>query len=294
MPRGNRGSILAIGFGLVAALSFLLGVLGYALLIDGQEQQKSEQTQYGGGGDQRDTSTANTFAPYPDLDKGSCYQARNHDTADLCAQWRAAFAAEQAARAATQSVWLNIVGMALSGIGLGALLMTIAQGRTALKRARKANRISERTARRQLRAYIGPMNAELLGVGAAKPNVIISIKNFGQTRAYNVSYKTDTGFSKKILTDVDEFGASGYFGIIEPSDTMDLSIMGSIPISHHEVDSSINGPLTFYAVIYLKYSVSSGQTYLRRMSFMLEHDIVVKDGYTLSMCHEGNDETEIK
>lgn len=40
------------------------------------------------------------YAPCPDVNAESCYKAKNHDSADLCAQWRAAVAAEKATDAA--------------------------------------------------------------------------------------------------------------------------------------------------------------------------------------------------
>lgn len=44
-------------------------------------------------------AAAADYAPYPDRYADSCYNSKEHDTADLCAQWRAAVAAEKAAKA---------------------------------------------------------------------------------------------------------------------------------------------------------------------------------------------------
>ena len=40
--------------------------------------------------------TAPQYTPEPDRNADGCYNARDHDAADLCAQWRAAIAAEKA------------------------------------------------------------------------------------------------------------------------------------------------------------------------------------------------------
>ena len=50
------------------------------------------------------------YSAYPDKEAESCYTAKDHDSADLCAQWRAAIAAEKAAKATEGG---NLVG----GIG---------------------------------------------------------------------------------------------------------------------------------------------------------------------------------
>jgi hypothetical protein len=242
MPRSNRGFVLAIGFGLVAFLSLFLGAYCYAILIDGREQQASEQTQHDSRADPRDSSTATTFSAYPDLKKGACYEANNHDTADLCAQWRAAFAAEESARAAQQSLWLNVVGMGLSAFGLGALLITIGQGRTALRRARKANRISEVTARRDLRAYV-----DFIGVRLARETnhpcedgyewvgVKVTLRNFGKSPAENVSILGSYSIGKSestmvCLGDIIKEGLGG----ITPTDFLRWKDFHPLPVGTYD------------------------------------------------------------
>jgi hypothetical protein len=82
------------------------------------------------------------YAPYPHPDSHKCYQSKNHDSADLCAQWRAAVAAEEAAYSAW---WGNIVGggaALLTLISLGFIFYALRQTERSLKQTREANEIA--------------------------------------------------------------------------------------------------------------------------------------------------------
>jgi hypothetical protein len=276
MPRSNRGFVLAIGFGLVAFVSLFLGAYCYALLIDGREQQAGEQAQRDDRPDPRDSSTTATFAAYPDLKKGACYQANNHDTADLCAQWRAAFAAEQAARTAEQSLSLNIVGMLLSGIGLGALLITIGQGRTALRRARKANRISERTARRDLRAYVDFETIRLAREqhqpcedGFEWVGIKVVLRNYGRTPAENMvilaSYSI-SGLGNDVV-DLGEVAKDGIGGIT-PNDYLRWRDFHPVPVGTY--DKIRAGEATLGASISINYDDVFGQGHVLTALYQCE------------------------
>lgn len=85
------------------------------------------------------------YRPYPDYKADPCYHSKNHNTADLCAQWRAALAAERAA-------WWAGAGALLSFITVAGLIVTIWQTHGALHEARRGNRLNllfERRARRE-------------------------------------------------------------------------------------------------------------------------------------------------
>ena len=77
------------------------------------------------------------YTPYPNRYADSCYGDKGHDTADLCAQWRAAVAADKNADTAYWSNWIAGAGAMLSFVSI--ILVVIALGQT-----RKANRISKR------------------------------------------------------------------------------------------------------------------------------------------------------
>jgi hypothetical protein len=117
---------------------------------------------------------------------------------------------------ATWAFWVVVFSagqLALSAGGLVALLVTIRQGRKALKRARTANRISEKTAERELRAYLG-FDEVVFDQHTGK--VEFRIKNFGQTPAREVRAYTRFGsVSGEIFTFPHPIGIidPGHFGL---------------------------------------------------------------------------------
>lgn len=92
------------------------------------------------------------FTPYQGYDPDPCYHAKDHDAADLCAQWRAALAAEKSSQEARRATNWSIVATILSAIGFFGFLYTLAQTQGALKEARRGNRnalLFEKRARRE-------------------------------------------------------------------------------------------------------------------------------------------------
>jgi hypothetical protein len=108
-------------------------------------------------------------------------------TSDLCAQWKAADAAQDAAW------WAKFSGL-FGGLGL---ILTLG----AVGAALHSNYIARDTARRQLRAYIGIDAASIefvkAGEDGANRAIHVSIKNFGQTPAmlekamFSLHFKSD-------------------------------------------------------------------------------------------------------
>lgn len=87
-----------------------------------------------------------SYAPYPDQNAESCYEADNHDSADLCAQWRAAVGAEKAADAAWYSVGVDGVGALFSLISIGLVVYALLQTNKSLKIAHKDRATATRRA----------------------------------------------------------------------------------------------------------------------------------------------------
>jgi hypothetical protein len=125
---------------------------------------------------------ADKFAAYPIVESNRCYSAKHHDTADLCAQWRAAIAAEKAADAAKWSNRLSIVGAILSAIGLAFLLRSLRQTETSLAEARTANEIARRSARPYLTFVRGRFKAFVQN-GMINTRVKVVVENGGTTPA---------------------------------------------------------------------------------------------------------------
>jgi hypothetical protein len=163
--------------------------------------------------------TAKPYAPYPGVNDPRCYQASNHDSADLCAQWRAAFATEKAANATTSANLISGAGAALSFISI--VLVCIALGQT-----RKANKLSEDTARRQLRAYIALQSATG-GESGTSLTVRAAMTNSGQTPAHRVKISQIFAMDREVIPgpfrDTEKGGVLGPGGTFFVDDEIDLT-----------------------------------------------------------------------
>lgn len=160
------------------------------------------------------------FAPFlvEDADESSagnkerhtpCLEASRLEESDLCAQWRAATAGERAARAAQWGNLLSFLGALASAGGLLALVVTIQQGRSALRRARKANRIARKTAEHELRAYIAVTLGEMRDVAdRSQPKCFVNVKNVGATPALKVSIQIDSA-----IFDTDYIPEDAVYGV---------------------------------------------------------------------------------
>ena len=152
---GVSGSMLRGYRGIVAAL------VGLALT---GAQKPSEQSQAKAASRQAERailappspapSPQATYRPYSERYSDACYDAKDHDAADLCAQWRAALAAEKAADEARLATIAAIIGTVLSLATVIGLIVTILQTNGALAEARRGNRLNllfEKRSRRESR-----------------------------------------------------------------------------------------------------------------------------------------------
>lgn len=139
-------------------------VVALGLILAGA-QQPTEQAKDGGGGAQQQHATSSqattptptpepTYRPYPNRHADACYQAKDHDAADLCAQWRAAIAAEKAVHEAGRATTWAIVAAFLSFITVAGLIYSIWQTNGALREARKGNKIAQEANARATRQAI--------------------------------------------------------------------------------------------------------------------------------------------
>ncbi|PKP95018.1 MAG: hypothetical protein CVT75_03405 [Alphaproteobacteria bacterium HGW-Alphaproteobacteria-14] len=104
---------------------------------------------------------------------------------------RAVQAAEASVVQADRAVDVSIASAAISVVAFIALLITILQGRAALRRAAEANTIASDSMKRQLRAYL---SVEPHGVQIPEPgwiSVPISMENNGNTPATDLEVAGD-------------------------------------------------------------------------------------------------------
>ena len=179
MPRGYRGIVVAVG--LVSA--------AHHPDISAQAQKADPQ--------ERSARALEGIAPrYDEQTKRSesspdarpCEPGDDQRDSDLCAQWKAADAAADAAWWAAWGTWIS----GISGLlVLGALFLAF-----------QSNRIARDTAKRQLRAYVGieRVDAGVLSLGKTF-EVKIKYGNQGQTPAISVAV---VGFINAVDLPVDE------------------------------------------------------------------------------------------
>jgi len=159
--------------------SIILAVVGWLILCGAQPPQKQ------GNGSSATNESPNpngtSFIPYSNYNSERCYKSDNHDAADLCAQWRAAIAAEKAAHEARRATTWSIIATLLGALGTGFIVWTFAEQRA--------------TSRRELRAYlfaenvaIYPLKEQMPETENGKVGSTLIVKNSGQTPAIAVTH----------------------------------------------------------------------------------------------------------
>jgi len=92
-----------------------------------------------------ETRTASPLTAHkrPPISSTGCYQHTDHDTADLCAQWRAALAAEASAHEARRATNWSVFGAIISLLGTVGLIVTIFLTKKSIDMTRLANQMTE-------------------------------------------------------------------------------------------------------------------------------------------------------
>jgi len=178
--------------GIVGAIALAMGV-GYLMgLTPPDPPNTSQRRQYAAAKARYAQSVAGKFgdpktdyATYPDEYSYKCYYAPNHETADLCAQWRASIAAEKSALWTFWAFFSAAVGTGISICGLGALIYTLRQTERSLKETRSANEIARDAADAQTRPFLVLDNDPEKSIEADGDDWIITFiwKNVGPTPA---------------------------------------------------------------------------------------------------------------
>lgn len=163
------------------------------------------------------------------VSRSPCIDPQGTEESDLCAQWRAAIAAEGSAFWAKWGFWI-------AAFGTSALLATILQGRTALARAHESNVIAQQIGESQMRAYLSVVRAELHVDHSSRdhqrlPNfdTILHFHNSGQTPAVNVSYYCTAAVvawrDADCLPDIDPKGEQRFVTNVTPGGNSTVNAM---------------------------------------------------------------------
>lgn len=179
MPRGYRCIILAL--------------VGWLVLAASPPQQQRSQPQP--HADQAIANALNRIATAAERNDepasytADCEQGRDNRRSDLCAQWKAADSASEAAAWAGWTWWLGLGGV---GIGIGTLGAAIAAAYFASEAARhtKAGAEAAHDANRPwltVSAYPNFVSTE----GNPTFSLMLTIKNIGRAPAQNVRYEAE-------------------------------------------------------------------------------------------------------
>lgn len=172
--------------------------LGLTLALGGQAQPNPDQPE----AETSEAATQEQWPPLPlpvqiveeqaekDARERIEEETRQREIDDLAAQRGMDEAAQRMANAAEVQTWIIAVGTVLV---LATFIVTIAANRAAFAMVKTA----EKTAERQLRAYVSVEKAEMLFVEIGKPlQVKITFRNTGQTPARKFCLVTSVGYDK--------------------------------------------------------------------------------------------------
>jgi hypothetical protein len=152
---------------------------------------------------------------------------------------------------------------------------------------------AERTAKSQLRAYVGIASGHLsieIVDGKIKPSVTIRIRNFGQTPAYEVRSKGSITLARKFSHALNNrlISVSGKNAIFPQSSQRIL-------LSQDFNDPAGEGPLDTFVFGYITYRDAFGHLRRTNFRFTCRADTVPQDPgplrANLAPCEEGNEAT---
>ena len=180
-------SILATLAGLTA-LFVAFGLGSYVTALNYPEEQRYQSYRYTPEQPQQvEAAAAGQSNAQPLQYRAPCHQPEGQTESDLCAQWRAAKAAENSAFWTKWGVWIAVIGSSL-------LLWQIALTRKAVEDTgeatdamREANRIAKHISALELRPYVWFGKIEIRDVVLGKiPQLVVEVCHAGQTPAYEV------------------------------------------------------------------------------------------------------------
>lgn len=164
-------------------LTAVLAVLGFAWLVSlAGQAPPNEADPYGDANRKYGPTVAAWIAHQPDYYESTCDGTEGSRDHDLCQQWRMAGAAETQLVASTFGIAASVV----AAIFTAWAALAAAQ---AAKAADAAVEITERTAKQELRAYVGAEISEISFQSDAKNlpfKFRLKITNNGATPAYQV------------------------------------------------------------------------------------------------------------
>ncbi len=201
-----------------------------------------------------------------------CVAMVGHDDIDLCAQWRAAVAAEHAA------FW-GFAQMALSLAGLIGLLITLVFNQKALVLAAESQSETRRIGRAQVRSYLDLSKVRLHISAEGIPSVSLALRNVGQSPAIKVEANTTVEIfnSKRKDKEVLECFSPAKVPSIMSGDRVKFirrPCSSGIAKNSAEIADSKNNDVTFVAIIEVVWRDVFGSGQRIRLAYTLPKKFV--------------------
>lgn len=184
MPSGYRSIILAALIGLVAVSA---GTGAYVTALNYPQEQGYQAYRYA----DHEARKAKASSGVDTTEyRTPCQQPEGHDESDLCAQWRAARAAEESAFWTKCGFWIAVIGSGLLLCQIALTRAAVEDTSEATEAMREANRIAKNMAKRQLRAYVTVMPPRINNhpYEGAMLDFTVTAKNNGVTPAKSLRW----------------------------------------------------------------------------------------------------------
>lgn len=273
MTGGVRFLCIAAG---IAALLSVFGTGFFAGTLNYPEQQRYQSYRYAADKPlEVDPTAAARTDPEALENRSPCDHPKGETESDLCAQWKAANAAENSALWTKWGFWIGVIGSALLLWQIMLTRIAVEDTGEATVAMRKANEIARESMERQLRAYL-----DFNGVkwrrhpskdtpGKIAAGLFVCIKNYGQTPA------TQPLYTSRYLIQIDgqkptPLGPSGAEPVesIAPSDHFNINSDFELP---ERVWAALgSGEATFISEIAVTYLDAFGTTQTLKSHFRSE------------------------
>jgi hypothetical protein len=230
------------------------------------------------------------YTPYPNYKSSGCYQDKNHDAADLCAQWRAAIAAEKATHFADVGNYIDGAGALLSFISI--ILVIVALGK-----AQKANEIASKHSHADLRPYVYLSHQDFTysevipGMVGQVGNVTLHLKNFGRTPAKQVILTATLkvgGYWSDSPPKLEEEPTKIHMGDLPPDKTVERDGFTVTDLFSNQADIA-NAVASVFLFGRITYKDASGEGY--QTDFRLASSGPEFHEHRFSVCPKGNEAT---
>lgn len=196
MSNGNW-SVRFAALGAAIALAFV--AFGTGVYFEGLNYPQQERYQsYRYAAEQppdTDPAAARQTSSQALQNRTPCEQPKGHDESDLCAQWKAANAAEDSAFWAKWGFWIGVVGSCLL---LWQIILTrraVEDTSEATDAMREANEIARSVARNELRPYFYVVRVEICEMEGDEVSLKLTMKNYGRGPARNIRFFLKTYFT---------------------------------------------------------------------------------------------------